>query len=125
VLYTHAAAALIAMVIGFGSGWQVRNWKAGNDRAAELDLQAREQARDAIRVDTAASGYETQRAASQQRQRVITRTVERIVREPFYAPGAGACLDDGGLRILAAAVSASDPAGEPAPALPAASAASR
>jgi hypothetical protein len=125
VIYTHAAAAAVALAVGFAGGWRVHDWKAEAARAAELDLQAREQARDAIRVDTAANDYETQRAAGQQRQRVITRTVERIVREPFYAPGAASCLDPDGLRILAAAVGGTDPAGQPAPAVPAASAASR
>jgi len=125
MLWHYAVGALVALSVGFGSGWQVRSWKAGNDRAAELDLQAREAARDAQRVDTVATGYEAQRATGQQRQRVITRTVERIVREPFYAPGAASCLDPDGLRILAAAVAGTDPASQPAPALPAASAASR
>jgi len=119
VIYTHAAAAAVALAIGFGSGWQVHGWKTEAARAAALDLQAREQARDAIRVDAAATGYETQRAAGQQRQRVITREVERVVEVYRDRP----CLDADGLRIVAQAIGAPATAGEPAPALPTASAA--
>ena len=116
-MYTYAATALVAIALGFGSGWTVRTWKAGNDRAAELDLQAREQARDAIRVDVAATGYETQRAAGQQRQRVITREVDRVVEVYRDRP----CLTDDGLRLVAQAVAGADPASSPQAAMPAAS----
>ena len=120
MIYTYAATALVAIVLGFGGGWQIRDWKAGADRAAELDLQAREQARDAIRVDVAATGYDTQRAAGQQRTRVVIKEVERVIQaDPVYRDR---CLTDDGLRLVSAALAGADPASIPTPALPAASA---
>jgi hypothetical protein len=107
--------------VGFAGGWRVHDWKAEAARAAELDLQAREQARDAIRVDTAATGYETQRTATAERVRIIKTEVERVVDRPVYRDRE--CLDADGLRLVAQAIGAPTAAGEPAPALPAASAA--
>ena len=42
MIWTHAAAALLAAVIAFGSGWQLRAWKAGHDDAARLEQQLRD-----------------------------------------------------------------------------------
>lgn len=115
------ACATVACSLAFGSGWQVRAWKAGADRTAELNLQARELARDTLRIDGAAAGYEGKRAAGQQRTRIITREVERVVQTPVYRDRE--CLDARGLQLVAEAIAGSDTAGGAASVVPSASAA--
>ena len=120
-MWHYAAIALVASGIGFGGGWTTRDWKAGADKAKELQQQVRDELRQAENRDRASADYEAKRATNAERVRVVTRTVERIVREPFYA-GAAGCLDNDGLRLVQSAAAATNPAGKPAPAVPAASA---
>lgn len=121
-MWHYAAIALVASGIGFGGGWTTRDWKAGADKAAELQQKARDDLRQAENRDRASLTYEAKRATNAERVRVVTRTVERIVREPFYAAGAPACLTDDGLRLVQSAAEATNPAGKPTSTVPAASA---
>ena len=115
MIWVYAGAAVAAVAIGFGGGWQVRSWKAGNDQAAALELAARDAARQAERTDTAAVTYETKRAAGQTRTRVITKEVDRVVEVYRDRP----CLDAAGLQLVQAAISADPAASSTAPAVPA------
>lgn len=120
-LWHVVAVGLVAAGAGFTGGWQVRAWKAGADRADELQVAARDAFRRAERVDVAATAHETARASLQQQDRVLTREIDRVVEKPVYR---AKCLDADGLRILSAAIDGDPGAVEPAPAL-SASAASR
>lgn len=109
-------ALLIGAVLAFTAGWQVRDWKAGADQADQLQTDARDAMRKAERMDTAAAGFEIQRAAGQQRQRVIRMEVERVVDRPVYRDRL--CLDSDGLRLVAQAIGAASPASGAASAVP-------
>lgn len=113
------AALLVGLSIGAAGAWQVQAWRRD---AAELQRQrteARDDARRAEHADSAATTYETQRAAGQAAARVIVREVERVVEAPVYRD---VCLDDAGLQLVARAIDAAADPGQPAPAVPAASA---
>lgn len=116
MIYTHAAAALVALAIGLTGGWQARAWKAGQDEAARLQVQAEAAQAAAARADAAAAGHETVRAGLQQQRRVLIQEVERVVEKPVYRD---LCLDDDGLRIIAAAAGAAPTASQPSGAMPA------
>lgn len=123
VIWTHAAAALVAIVLGFAGGWHTRAWKAGADDAQRLQSEQSDRAQMAARVDRAAAGNATRTAAIRAEVRTITREVERVVSQPVYIDRP--CLDPDGLRLVAraaGAASAADP-GEPAPAVPGAASA--
>ena len=111
MIYTHAAAALVALAMGFTGGWQVRAWKAGQDDAERLQAQAQAAQAGAARADAAAAGHETVRAGLQQQRRVLIQEVERVVEKPVYRD---VCLDADGLRIIAAAAGAAPAASQPA-----------
>ena len=115
MIWTHAAAALLAAVLAFGSGWQVRAWKAGNDDAARLEQQLRDTHRRAEHADRAAAGNEQQRAALRRQVQIITREVDRVVDRPIYR---SECLDADGLRLIAIAIGTAASASQPAPAVP-------
>jgi hypothetical protein len=118
MLYTPAAAALIAAALAATGAWQVQNWRYGAKEAERLQLVA-EQARASIRAaDAAATRHEADKQAIRARVRVITQEVDRVVEKPVYR---SVCLDADGLRILEAAIAESAPtARQPAPAVPAA-----
>ena len=117
-----AAAALLAGA--FGAGWHINGWRLGAqaqaDRAGRAEMEAEELRQQHKREDLAAAGYETQRAERQAAVRVITRTIDHVVAQPFYVDRD--CLDPDGLQQLAAAIAgrAASTAGGPAAALPAA-----
>lgn len=119
-MWHYVAGGLLALAAGFTGGWQVRAWKSGADDADRVKLEiAKGQAR-SYQVDAQSTRYEAGRASTQVRERIVIKEVERVVQDPLLSR---VCLSDDGLRILAADAAAGRPGGEPAPALPAASAA--
>lgn len=119
LIYTHLLAALLAA----SAAWTVRAWKADADEAAVVKgLHAAVLAQQAA-ADKSAVQFEVERARLVRKRQVITQEVDRVVERPIYRDGV--CLDADGLRLVAAAVDPAASAGEPAPALPAASAAGR
>ena len=116
MIQTHLIAALAAAVIAFGAGWQVRAWKAGAEEATRLQAEQSDAAKRALRTDQAAVKHEATKAAIRQQIQTITQEVERVIEKPVYR---NVCLDDDGLRLITEALT--DP-GQPAPAMPAASA---
>lgn len=118
MIYTHAAAAVIALALGFTGGWKARDWKAGADDAAKLRADAATALRRAEKVDGAAERYEQAREGIRVRARAITQEVDRVADRPIYRDRE--CLDHDGLRLVAAAIGASAPdPGQPAPSVPA------
>lgn len=105
-----------AMAGSFGAGWEVRAWKADADQLAQRQADARDAQRRVDNADRASGDYEATKAQRQEKQRVVTKEVDRIV--TVYRDRA--CLDDDGLRVLSEAIGGND-SGQPAPVLPAAS----
>jgi hypothetical protein len=122
-VWVVAGAALAAAAVGFASGWKVQAWRWGAADAERLQTEQRETLRRMDRADTAAVRHETARQQIRAEVRYITQEVDRVVLQPLYRDGV--CLDDDGLRLVARAAGAADGPGEPAAAVPAASAASR
>lgn len=115
MIWAYVAAGAAAVAIGFGSGWQVRDWKADADDLARVQGERKDAFRRAEIVDQAATAHEGTKAAAAARERIVIKEVERVVEKPVYR---SVCLDDDGLRILAADIDARHPGGEPPPALP-------
>ncbi len=96
-------AAVAALLVGLGTGWQTRSWlEAKHDRDRQ-ELAARDAMRRAEHVDAAAVRYERGPAAQEARERVVIQEVQRVVEKPVYR---NVCIDDDGLRILAADIEA-------------------
>ncbi len=116
-----AAAALLAGAAGFGGAWWLQGlrWEAADGRRAAADAESQRLAQRA--ADGAAARFEADRARIAAQRRTVTREVERVI-VADAAAAAAVCLSPDGLRVLAAAVAGDDP-GQPAPAVPAASAA--
>lgn len=115
-LYAAIAAAIFAL--GVAAGIKAHSVMDRAALATELEQNAKEAARRADRVDAAAAGHEQFKAAAAVREQVVIKEVERVVERPVYR---ASCLDDDGLRIIAADIAARRAAGQPAPAVPGAS----
>lgn len=118
-LYVIAALCLAFLAGGGASGWAARGWKAAADDQQRRDDEAEAARLNARQVDGAAQALEVKRAATEIRWRTVVKEVDRVVETPVYR---NLCLDDDGLRLIAAEVGARA-ASQPAPAVPSASAA--
>lgn len=114
-MYTHLVAAMVAAAAAGIGAWTVQDWRYESKEAERMEMAAKEQARRADRIDTAAVGHERDRAEIHTRFVTITEEVERVVEKPVYRD---VCLDADGLRVLTDAIGGADPAGQPARAVP-------
>jgi hypothetical protein len=121
MLYTHLAAALAAMAMGATGAWHVQGWRWRAADADRMEIEREARRGQAVRADTAAVRHETTRAALAETRQAVTQETDRAI---AAAPDwhAGECFDPDGLRGIAAALGAAGDTGQPAPAVPAASA---
>lgn len=111
VIYTHVAAALASLAIGFTSGWWVQGW-----RYDSIELQRQETARESGRLaaraaDAVSERHEADKAALRAEFKPIYKEVEVVVQKPVYR---NVCLDADGLRLLERAVRGPAATGQPA-----------
>jgi hypothetical protein len=117
-LWIRLAVLLAVLAAGSAAGWKTRAWKADADDRERIERQAKTEHVQREKVDAASSAFETSRAAEDVRERTVIKEVQRVVEKPVYRER---CLDDDGLRILAADVDAANARRQPAPTVPAAS----
>jgi hypothetical protein len=115
VIYTHAIAALVALVIGTTGAWKVQSWRFAATEAARLEHEAEVRRFQARQADTAAGGHEADRVQIQTEFKTIFSEVERVVEKPIYRD---VCFDSDGLRLLESATRGGAATGKPAPAVP-------
>lgn len=109
----------LAAVVGFQAFLASVRHEARAECVAE-HLEAARFAREAARDkgDKASTRYEAGKAERAGRERIVVQEVERIVDRPVYRDR---CVDDDGLRVIRDRIADRRGAGEPAPAVPAAS----
>lgn len=117
-LYVIATLCLASLACGGAGGWTARGWKAAADDQQRRDNEAETARLRAKRVDSAAEALEQKEASTAIRWRTVTKEVAHVVEKPVYR---NVCLDDDGLRLIAAEVGARS-ASQPAAAVPAAAA---
>ena len=110
MIYTHAAAALIAGTLAAAGAWQVQNWRFDARELARVQAQAEATQQAARTAHAAAAAHEQDKTHAAQKTRVIRQIVEKIVERPVYA---GVCFDDDGLRALTSAIRPGDAAAKP------------
>lgn len=116
MIWTHAAAALVAAGLAFSAGWKVRDWQAA---AADLARMQTEQ-RDTLRRQEAAFGaadrLETTRERIRTQIQTVTVEVPRVVERPVYR---AECWDADGLRLITQAIGPAADTAQPDGPLPA------
>lgn len=118
-MYVYVAIALLSAFLAGAGAWRVQDWRYAAKEADRLELVREDRMRSEKNIDTAAVGHEQDKARIRTVTKVVTKEVERIVREPFYvAADAPACFDADGLRQLQAALAPAKPASEPQRAVP-------
>jgi len=121
MIYTHAAAALIAGTVAFGAAWQVQAWRFDSERlAAQVNQRATERMR-RQNSNTAAVAHEADKIVIKKVFVPITQEVEKIVTQTVYLDTV--CLPADGLSVLQSAISrANGDTGEPGDHVPASTA---
>lgn len=125
-MYIYLAIALLSAALSGAGAWKVQEWRHGAKEADRLAQMREDRSRREKTIDNSAVAHEKDKTRIKTEFVTITESVEKIIKEPFYVaiPGASgptdtACLDAGGLRLIAQAIAGTaDPAGKPAPALP-------
>ncbi len=114
MLYTHAAAALIAAAVAAAGAWQTQNWRYGAIERDRLATEAELRRNNQQAADRASAGFEAAQVQIRTEFVPIEREVERVVEKPVYL---AQCFDADGLRVLNAAITGTTP-GQPAPTVP-------
>lgn len=114
MIYTHAAAVIAGLAIGFAGAWQTQNWRHGAIEAKRLSAQVEaEKKRDKSSYD-ASVNFEK----GKERVRTVFETIEikvtEIVDRPVYR---NICVDADGLSLLNNAIAETSP-GQPSKPLP-------
>jgi Ribonuclease G/E len=118
-LYVYLAAAIAVATASAAGTWQVQDWRYGAKERERLEAVERDRRRAEKTVDLAAAGHEADKTRIRTEFITITKEVERVTQAPFYAAAdAPACLDDAGLRELAAALGNTPAAGVAPAAVP-------
>ena len=97
MIYTHAAAALIAGALAFGGAWKVQDWRYGAIEAKRLSAMAEAEKKRDKASYAAATTFEKGRTRVETVFETITETVETIVDRPVYR---NVCFDDSGVQAL-------------------------
>lgn len=113
MIYTHAAAALAALAIGFGGAWQVQAWRYDSAQLEQIERKAKDTFRNVERQDTAVGDYTKDQANAKVIYQRIVVEVDKIVERPVYR---NICFDESGLRELHRALDGTD--AKPSPVQP-------
>lgn len=97
MIYTHVAAAVVALAVGFAGGWKTQGWRWDAADKQRMEQENKERQRQLDRANTASTTFEDKRATNETRYRTVTVTLEKVVERPVYLQQ---CLDDDGLRVL-------------------------
>lgn len=116
MIYTHAAAALMAAALAFGAAWKVQDWRHDAAEKDRIEQEAKERGIRSQRIDTAATRHERDKGEIRTEFITIEKEVRHVVEKPVYRDGM--CLDDDGLRVLRAAINPRAAASEPSRAMP-------
>lgn len=102
-IFAYIAIAAAIFLAGAAGGWKAHvGITASRDLEAELTRQ-RDVLRKTEKIDTSAVQHEIAKTRIETEFVTITKEVERVVEKPTYR---NICLDDDGLRVIAAAIGA-------------------
>jgi hypothetical protein len=113
-LAAKAGALLVALLIGFTSGWKVESWRWGASELAAV--KAAEAERDALqaRYTDASRAYEAERA----RTHVVYKTIYRQADAWVADHPTATCLDPSGVQLVNSAIAPAADSRRPDPAVP-------
>lgn len=97
MLWTHIAAGVMGLAIGFGGAWQTQDWRYGAIEAKRLKEVREANDKDATGTRAAATGLEGDKGRIEIRYRTITKTVTKFIDRPIYK---NICLDQDGIDAI-------------------------
>jgi len=109
-----------AVALSFFGGWKVKAWQVGANEAAQAELANRDRVRRFDQAAAASAAFEIRREADEAHARELEQEIDRVASANRVVYDRD-CLDDDGLRLLAAEIRRNPHPREPGPPLPAAS----
>lgn len=100
-MYVYAATFLVALALGFTSGWKVQAWRWDSDNLAKLEAQRENERVNRRAADAASEGHEKRAADLDQQFRVIYSEVEHTIEKPIYK---NVCFDEDGMKQIKRAI---------------------
>lgn len=97
MLWTHAAAGILGLAIGFGGGWQVQDWRFSKQELQRIEDEKKIIKKDDTGTKAAATGLEADKGKIEIRYRTITKTVTKFIDRPIYK---NICLDQDGIDAI-------------------------
>jgi hypothetical protein len=107
-------AYLLVAIVAAAASWQVQNWRIDSMERERLEMQAKEQARKADRIDQAAVAHEKDKQQIETKYVQVTKEIVREVAKPVYR---NVCISPDGVRNINDLIDTHDP-GKPAGAVP-------
>lgn len=113
----YAGGALLVTAVGFGTGWEVRSWKADSDKLAAVEAGIKQGKKDQQLADYQAGRYEDQRNDAQQAAVQRETEIRTIYRDHRVEVPAECEPPAAALRVLDDAIGAANAqaAGQPRP----------
>lgn len=96
-LWVYVASAVLAVALGFGSGWKTHAWKTDSAELERVKTEAQRQADTRKLMERAAEAFEDGKSSVAAREVVVEKEVRRVISKVEYR---NVCLDDDGLRIM-------------------------
>lgn len=115
MIYTHAAAALAGLAIGFSGAWKVQAWRHDSAEKVRIERAAQDLKRATEAQDRAVSNFIQEQSNAKTVYQRIEVEVDKIVERPVYR---NVCLDSDGLRELHRAIDGADPRPNPVQPVP-------
>lgn len=120
MIYLYAATLAAGLLAGSAMTWRVQEWRHGAAEASRIKAEGIAMLRRQDNAIDASIAYQQGEAAAEIREREVIKEVIRVVQKPVYREQ---CLDDDGMRIIAADIQAANARRGLGPALPASSSA--
>lgn len=119
-IYVAIAIFLAGLAAGGTGAWKVQAWRHDSAELQRINQEGRDQLRRQEVAIVQSVKFQAGQASAAEREPAVIQEVIRVVSKPVYR---GRCLDDDGLRIIAADIQAANARRGLATALPASAAA--
>ena len=67
MIYTHVAAAVVALALGFTGGWKTQGWRWDAADKQRIEAEAKERQKQLDRAQVASTTFEDKRTANETR----------------------------------------------------------
>lgn len=105
MFYVYGACLAAGLALGAAGAWKVQGWRHDAAEKSRIEQEARAMLRRQENAIEASVKFQASQASADAREAEVVKEVIRVVTKPVYREQ---CLDDDGMRILAADIQAAN-----------------